>query len=77
MSDSLPRLSHFNRSRYAAHNHPPVGGYAYRALTDAICLQVDTGGSQTSIWMPAVVARELAVAVLAQCDAIAREQVAS
>ena len=77
MNDFLPRLTHFNRARYAAYPYLPVIGYAYRVLTDAICLQVDTGGSQTSIRMPAVVARELAVAVLAQCDAIDREQVAS
>ena len=77
MTDALPRLSHFNRAQYAAHPQLPVAGYAYRALTDVIYLQVETGGSQTSIRMPAVVARELAVAVLAQCDAVAREQVAS
>ena len=77
MTDTLPRLSHFNRAQYAAQNHLPVAGYAYRALTDVIYLQVETGGSHTSIRMPAVVARELAVAVLAQCDAVAREQVAS
>ena len=78
MTDALPRrLSHFNRAQYAAHNHLPVAGYAYRALTDAICLQIDTGASKTSIWMPAVVAREMALAIIEQCDAVDREQVAS